>query len=74
MPNNVVGVYNVFEAARLAGVERMILASSGQVVWRRQASPPYPIEDDVAVTPLTGTPPSRCSSKLRAERLPMLTA
>ena len=51
LPNNVVGVYNVFEAARLAGVRRMILASSGQVVWHRRESPPYPIGDDVAVTP-----------------------
>ncbi|HYV37996.1 MAG TPA: NAD(P)-dependent oxidoreductase, partial [Gemmataceae bacterium] len=28
---NIIGVYNVFEAAREAGVRRMIVASSGQV-------------------------------------------
>ena len=33
LPNNIVGVYHVLEAARLAGVRRLVLASSGQVVW-----------------------------------------
>src|SRR5262245_32267791 len=33
LPNNLLGVYNVFEAAREAGVKRYFLASSGQVVW-----------------------------------------
>ncbi|MEN9675673.1 MAG: hypothetical protein RIS76_1569 [Verrucomicrobiota bacterium] len=38
LPNNLLGVYHVLESARLAGVRRMILASSGQVQWwQRQA-------------------------------------
>ena len=32
MPNNVIGPYQVLEAARMLGVPRVILASSGQVV------------------------------------------
>ncbi len=32
LPNNIVGLYNVLEAARDAGVGRLVLASSGQVV------------------------------------------
>ena len=32
VPNNLIGGYHVFEAARKAGVKRVILASSGQVV------------------------------------------
>src|SRR2546428_5332438 len=31
VPNNLIGVYNVFEAARKAGIGRFVLASSGQV-------------------------------------------
>jgi len=36
--NNVVGTYNVFEAARLAGVRRVVFASSGATVagWERE--------------------------------------
>ena len=34
VPSNVIGVYNVFEAARLEGVSRFILASSCQAVDR----------------------------------------
>ena len=32
LPNNIVGVYNVFEAARLAGIKRVVATSSIQVV------------------------------------------
>src|SRR5207245_11713467 len=31
-PNNIIGAYQVLEAARAAGVRRYLLASSGQVV------------------------------------------
>src|SRR4051794_39021353 len=51
MPNNILGVYRVFEAARAAGVQRMILASSGQVVWHQRNRGPLPIGPDVPVTP-----------------------
>jgi nucleoside-diphosphate-sugar epimerase len=38
---NVVGTYNVFEAARLAGVSRVIFASSGAVVSGWERAEPY---------------------------------
>lgn len=51
LPNNVVGVYHVLEAARLAGVRRLVLASSGQVVWWQRERGPWPITADVQPTP-----------------------
>ena len=42
MPNNILGVYHILEAARLAGVKRMILASSGQVVWHARMTGAIP--------------------------------
>jgi nucleoside-diphosphate-sugar epimerase len=50
-PSNIVGVYHVFEAARQAGVKRLILASSGQVVWGQRLTGPWPIGNDVPPTP-----------------------
>ena len=38
---NIVGTYNVFEAARLAGVRRVIYASSGNVARGFESLPPY---------------------------------
>jgi dTDP-4-dehydrorhamnose reductase len=43
LPPNIVGVYHVLEAAREAGVHRIILASSGQVVWHQRFTGPVPI-------------------------------
>lgn len=51
VPNNVVGVYHVFEAARAAGVQRLVLASSGQVVWWSRLRGPWPVTADVQPTP-----------------------
>ncbi len=51
LPNNIVGVYHVLEAAREAGVRRVVLASSGQVVWWQRFSGPLPIGADAAPTP-----------------------
>jgi nucleoside-diphosphate-sugar epimerase len=51
LPNNVVSVYHVLEAARLAGVRRLVLASSGQVVWWQRFRGPLPIGPDVPPTP-----------------------
>jgi uronate dehydrogenase len=51
LPNNIVGVYHVLEAARLAGVRRVVLASSGQVVWWQRFTGPLPIAADVPPTP-----------------------
>ena len=51
LPNNLVGVFHVCEAARLAGVKRVILASSGQVVWWQRLRGPLPIRADDPPTP-----------------------
>ena len=51
VPNNIVGVYHIFEQAQQAGVKRMIAASSGQVVWYQRMSGPLPVGVDVQPTP-----------------------
>lgn len=51
LPNNLLGVYHVFEAAREAGVGRLILASSGQVVWWQRKRGDANIGIDVQPTP-----------------------
>lgn len=51
LPNNVVGLYHALEAARLAGVKRVLLASTGQVVWWRQLEGPHPIRVEEACAP-----------------------
>jgi uronate dehydrogenase len=51
LPNNIVGAYHVLEAARLADVRRIVLASSGQVVWHQRFTGPLPIRADVQPTP-----------------------
>jgi uronate dehydrogenase len=51
VPNNIVGVHNVLEAAQQAGVGRLILASSGQVVWYDRLRSTRPIGVDVQPTP-----------------------
>jgi len=51
LPNNLIGVYHVLEEARLAGVRRLILASSGQVVWWQRQCGPLPIKADDPPTP-----------------------
>jgi nucleoside-diphosphate-sugar epimerase len=51
VPNNVVGLYHVLEQAQQAGVKRMVLASSGQVVWYERIRGPWPIKVDVQPTP-----------------------
>jgi len=38
---NIIGCYNVFEASRLAGVKRIIFASSGAVVMGYEKDSPY---------------------------------
>jgi uronate dehydrogenase len=50
-PTNIVGVYNVMEAARLAGVKRLILASSGQVNWWQGMRRQLPVRADDPPTP-----------------------
>ena len=43
LPNNLVGVYHVMEAARLGGVRRLVLASSGQVNWWQRTAGKLPV-------------------------------
>lgn len=51
LPNNFVGVYEVLQAAREAGVRRYVLASTGQVVWWQRLRGPVPITADTQPTP-----------------------
>jgi NAD+ dependent glucose-6-phosphate dehydrogenase len=49
LPNNLVGTYNVFEAARRAGVERVVFASSNHVIGMYEvdgAPNLYRVDDD----------------------------
>ena len=51
LPNNITGLFHVMEAARCAGVRRMVLASSGQVNWWQQATGPFPIRPEDPPSP-----------------------
>jgi uronate dehydrogenase len=51
VPNNIIGVHHVLEAAQQAGVKRMILASSGQVVWYDRMRTDKPLGVGVQPTP-----------------------
>ena len=51
VPNNVVGPYQVLEAARVLGVPRVILASSGQVVDGYEREQQIPVKADAAPRP-----------------------
>jgi nucleoside-diphosphate-sugar epimerase len=51
VPNNLVPAYHVLEAARQARVKRVVLASSGQVVWVQSFAGPFPIRADAQPTP-----------------------
>ena len=51
LPNNILGVYNMMESARVAGVKRLVLASTGQVNWWQQAEGPWPIRGEDPITP-----------------------
>jgi nucleoside-diphosphate-sugar epimerase len=51
LPNNLAGLYHVMESARLAGVRRILLASSGQVNWWQQMRGDFPVRASDPVTP-----------------------
>lgn len=51
LPNNVVGLYHILEAARVAGVRRIVLASSGQVNWWQQLGGDLPVYEHQPVSP-----------------------
>src|SRR5271166_4069778 len=46
LPNNIIGVYHTLEAARQAGVKRLVLASSGQVNWGQRHTGPWPLQPE----------------------------
>jgi nucleoside-diphosphate-sugar epimerase len=41
LPSNIIGTYNVYEAARQAGVQRVVFASSGAVISAYERDAPY---------------------------------
>jgi nucleoside-diphosphate-sugar epimerase len=51
LPNNIVGLYNTLEAARLGGAKRLLLASTGQVNWWQQLEGPWPLHGNDPITP-----------------------
>ena len=51
LPNNIASLYHVMEAARCAGVRRIVLASSSQVNWWQRLSGPFPIREDQTTAP-----------------------
>jgi nucleoside-diphosphate-sugar epimerase len=51
LPNNLIGAYHVLEEARLAGVFRMVLGSSGQVTWWQRFTGPLPVKADALPSP-----------------------
>lgn len=51
VPNNIVGLYNVLEAARLAKVPRVVLASTGQVVDRNIDAKQIPLNGSARFAP-----------------------
>ena len=80
--DNIVATHNVFEAARLAGVKRVIFASTNQVIFGYRAEEPYKSlfegrVDDVDLNtyrPITHTQPTRppndyAASKVHGEAL-----
>lgn len=51
LPNNVVPVHHVLEAARIQGRQRVVLASSGQVNWHQHFNGPFPMRVEDPLTP-----------------------
>lgn len=51
VPNNIVGSYHVLEAVRKAKVPKLVLASTGQLVWQHTFDGPLPVKADAALRP-----------------------
>ncbi|MBO0700633.1 MAG: NAD(P)-dependent oxidoreductase [Zavarzinella sp.] len=51
VPNNIVGTYRVMEAARKGGVPRVILASTGQVIFGQLQAGRIPVRGDTPPEP-----------------------
>lgn len=49
LPNNIIGLYNVLESARQNRVQRVVLASTGQVVMGHEG--PWPITPEMPFSP-----------------------
>ena len=76
LSSNVIGAYNVFEACRLAGVKRIIYASSVMATWGYQIDEPYKaiqecrFEDVPAVIPIVAhTDPTRPTELYSASKV-----
>ena len=65
LPNNLVGAYHVLEEARLAGVRKMVLGSSGQVVWWQRFTGPLPVRPMRRRARGAGTRPPSCFRRRR---------
>ena len=50
-PPNITGLYHTLEIAREAGVQRLVLPSSGQVNWFGNFEGPWPLDESVPVSP-----------------------
>lgn len=50
-PPNITGLYHTLELTREAGVQRLVLPSSGQVNWFRNFEGPWPLDETVPVSP-----------------------
>jgi nucleoside-diphosphate-sugar epimerase len=85
--NNIIGTHNVFEACRLAGVQRVIFASTNQVVFGYRDTEPYKSlfelrfdeVDPQLIQPITHDQPTRplndyAASKVYGEGLAHLYA
>ena len=53
IPSNILGLYNLLEAAKESGVQRVLMASTGQVVWEPLNHGPWPVRAHAAPSPLS---------------------
>jgi nucleoside-diphosphate-sugar epimerase len=75
--NNIIGTHNVFEASRIAGVKRVVFASTNQTVFGYRDTEPYASMfaghfNDLspkAVRPITPTQPARPINQYAASKL-----
>lgn len=51
LPNNILATYHLLEAVRRARVPRLVLASTGQVVWYPAETGPWPLDEHTPPAP-----------------------
>lgn len=51
LPDNILGLHAIIEAARACATARIVLASSGQVNWTQQLDGPWPVTVASAISP-----------------------